>query len=120
MDLPKPNVTRCFFDHSFDPPLPAMELKWDLEEAAAYERAWRLPDSVSLTGPAPRRFGVTIHRLSENTYQVRVLWNQLCLSWDGLTRLQVMTSSLAEILRALGTDVWDLLNQPVEAKRKAA
>jgi len=119
MDLPKPNVTRCFFDNSFDPPLPAMELKWDADDAG-FERAWRLPDSVSLKGAAPQRFGVTIHRLGENTYQVRVLWNRLCLNWDGLTRLQVMTSCLAEILRSLGTDVWDLLNQPVEARSMAA
>ncbi len=55
---------------------------------------------------------------------MRVLWNQTCLSWAGLTRAQLLTSSLAPLLAAMGTDLWHLLDQPVEADgggpRKAA
>src|SRR5947209_4521410 len=29
MELPKPEVLRCFFEKSFEPCLPAMELRWD-------------------------------------------------------------------------------------------
>ncbi len=114
MDLPKPEIVRCFFEQSFEAPLPAMELRWDPDSAGAFERIWHLPENLMLKGPAPQRFGVTIHRVADNTYQVRVLWNRLCLDWEELTRRQIMTSSLALILGALGTDVWYLLEQPVE------
>ncbi len=119
MYLPKPEVARCFFERSFEPPLPAMELRWDLDAAGLAERTWHLPDGVVLKGATPERFGVTIHRLGENAYCVRLLWNRLCLSWESLTRAQVMASALANLLTALGTDLWYLLNQPVE-KGKAA
>jgi hypothetical protein len=114
MDLPKPDVVRCFFEQTIDPPLPGMELRWDADAVGAFERVWHLPDNVTIKSPAPQRFGVTIHRLGENSYRVRVLWNRLCLSWDALTRRQIMTSSLTLVLGSLGTDVWYLLEQPVE------
>ncbi|MBI2803640.1 MAG: hypothetical protein HYX68_01485 [Planctomycetes bacterium] len=120
MDLSRPEVVRCFFDRTFDPPLPAMELDWDAHAAGAAEGVWHLPENVSLNGPAPVRFGITIHRLGSDRYQVRVLWNHLCLSWDGLTRRQIMTTSLAHVLKALGTDLWYLLNQPEESLLQAA
>jgi hypothetical protein len=120
MDLPKPNVVRCFFEHSFEPPLPAMDLRWDPDSSGAFERVWHLPESVMIKGPAPQRFGVTIHRLGDDMYKVRVVWNHLCLNWDKLTRRQIMTSSLALILGSLGTDVWYLLEQPVEEAALAA
>ncbi|HZZ82474.1 MAG TPA: hypothetical protein VFE62_28505 [Gemmataceae bacterium] len=118
MDLPKPDVLRCFVEESCK--FPALELRWNADANGAHDRTWYLPDGLSLKGPAPTRFGVTILRTGENSYQVRVLWNHLCLSWDGLTRLQIMTGSLVALLRALGTDAWDLLNQPIEANRKVA
>jgi hypothetical protein len=114
MELPKPEVVRCFFEQSFDTPLAAMELRWDPDGHGVAERAWHLPDSVMLKGPAPERFGIMIHRHGADSYQVRVAWNRLCLSWDGLSRVQIMTSSLAIVLAALGTDLWYLLSQPVE------
>lgn len=120
MHLPKPTVERCFFENSFEPPLSAMELCWDPDAPGVMESAWHLPDGVVLKGPAPRRFGVTIHRLSNDSYRVRVLWNRLSLSWEGLTRVQIMTSALALVLNALGTDLWYLLNQPVEEQSLAA
>ena len=114
MELPKPEVTRCFFEESFDPPLPAMDLGWDPDGPGVAERVWHLPDCVLLKGPAPHRFGITIHRQGRDSYQVRVLWNQLSLRWDDLSRVQIMASSLTNILDALGTDLWYLLNQPIE------
>ena len=112
MDLGKPEVERCSFDTEFG--MPAMDLRWTSDTPGIADRNWYLPDSVSLKGPAPRRFGVTVHRHGKNSYAVRVLWNRLCLSWNGLTSSQIMASSLALILAALGTDLWALLNQPVE------
>lgn len=120
MQLPTPKVERCFSERGFDPPLSAMELDWDEDAPAVMERAWHLPDGVSLKGPAPQRFGVAIRRSGNDSYCVRVLWNRLCLSWDGLTRVQIMASSLKLLLDALGTDLWYLLNQPIEDKSLAA
>lgn len=114
MDLPKPEVQRCFSERSFEPPLPAMELRWDTNAVGVAERTWHLPDQLLISGLPPDRFGVAIHRCEENKYQVRVMWNRLCLSWEGLTRREIMTSALASILNALGTDPWYLLNQPIE------
>jgi hypothetical protein len=117
MELAKPQVERCFSEPSIAAPLPAMDLHWDPDGPGVAERVWHLPDSVLLKGPVPRRFGITIHRHGGNSYQVRVLWNQLSLCWDDLTRAQIMASSLAVILNALGTDLWYLLNQPIEDGR---
>jgi hypothetical protein len=91
-----------------------MELRWDSDSAGAFERVWHLPDNVVIKGPAPQRFGVTIHRVGENSYKVRVVWNGICLHWEDLTRRQIMTSALTLVLGALGTDVWYLLDQPLE------
>jgi len=120
MDLPKPSVVRCFFEHSFEPPLAAMELRWDPNAPGVGDHAWHLPDGVVLKGPAPERFGVTIRRYGKDAYQVRMLWNGLSMSWAKLSRVQIMTSALAVILDSLGTDLWYLLNQPIEVDIQAA
>ena len=114
MELAKPEVECCFFATNVEPPLPAMDLHWDPDGPGVAERVWHLPDNVILKCPAPHRFGITIHRRAPNSYQVRVLWNQLSLRWEALTRVQIMASSLAIVLNALGTDLWYLLNQPIE------
>jgi hypothetical protein len=118
-DLPRPEVLRCFFEDSFDPPLPAMALHWDPEAAGVAECAWHLPDGVCVKGPAPARFGVVIHRRGEDAYHVRVLWNGLGLSWERLSRVQIMASSLAPVLAALGTDLWNLLVQPIAGTERS-
>lgn len=116
MELPRPEVVRCFFERSHEPHLPAMELRWDPDAPGVAERAWYLPDSVCLKGPAPHRFGITIHRHGPDGYRVRVLWNRICLNWEELSRVQIMSSSIALVLNALGTDLWYLLNQPIEER----
>ena len=111
--LPAPEVVRCYFDDGFEPPLPAMALRWDADSPAAEEQAWELPEDVTITGPAPRRFGVTIGRRGPDTYAVRLLWDHTGLTWRALTRAQLLRSGLAPLLEALGTDLWYLLDQPV-------
>lgn len=118
MSLPKPTVVRCFFEPSFESPLPAMELCWDADGQA--ERIWRLPMRVDLSGPAPERFGITLRRTGNDSYHLRMLWNDLSLCWDGLTRTQIMASSLTLVLDALGTDLWYLLSQPADEAGVAA
>jgi hypothetical protein len=114
--LPAPEVVRCYVDTGFQPHFPAMRLRWDPGAFGAAERLWYLPEDVCLTGPAPEAFGVTIQRRAADSYAVRVLWNRMCFSWAGLKRVQLLTSALAPLLRAMGTDLWQLLEQPVAAE----
>jgi hypothetical protein len=111
--LPAPEVVRCYFEDSFEPPLPALALHWQPDAASADYR-WDLPEDVSIVGPPPRHFGVTLRRRAADTYSVRLVWDRTCLHWQALTRSQLLTSSLLPVLDALGTDLWYLLDQPVE------
>ena len=119
--LPQPEVLRCYFDDSFQPRLPAMCLRW---RESAEERLWDLPGNVSLVGPPPQRFGITVQRRTFDTYSVRLLWNHTGLSWPTLTRAELLGSALSPLLGAMGTDLWHLLDQPVSTEasmpRKAA
>jgi len=112
--LPTPEVLRCYFDDAFAPRLPAMCLRWD-KEALGGERLWELPEGVTLLGPPPERFGVSIRRRGEDSYSVHVLWDRTCLTWGDLPRGQLLTSALAPLLGAMGTDLWYLLDQPVKS-----
>jgi hypothetical protein len=107
-------VVRCYFDEAFDPPLPAMCLRWDPETAGPSVQSWDLPEGIRLTGPAPGHFGVRIHRQETDCYMVRLLWERTCFLWLSLKREQLLASSLAPVLHALGTDLLYLLDQPVE------
>ena len=114
--LPAPQVVRDFVAHN----LPAMILHWDQDAPGVADRIWHLPGHLTVRGPAPERFGVSVVRQSQDAYQVRVVWNEMCLSWDGLTRRQILASAVASILEALGTDVTGLLDQPMLDKAPLA
>ena len=111
--LPVPEVIRCFFDHTFEPHLPAMCLHWP---GGRPERLWELPEGLTLMGPAPERFGVSIQRVGKDAYRIRLLWDSSCFIWQAVRRVQVMTSALAPLLGVLGTDLWYLLDQPVHSE----
>jgi hypothetical protein len=113
--LLKPTVVEYFVDRDYQPPLPGMRLRWDSESFDAVERRWYLPKHLVLTGPAPERFGITVDRRDTDSYDVRVLWDQMCLTWKGLSRVHLLTSALTSLLRALDQDLWQLLNQPVHS-----
>ena len=72
---------------------------------------WELPEHVSLIGLPPKRFGVTIECVGADAYAVVVLWDRTRFAWDGLTRVQLLTSSLAPLLQALGNDLRSTLEQ---------
>ncbi len=111
--LPAPEIVRCYFDDTFEPHLPAMYLRW---QGVHRERLWELPEHVSLMGPPPERFGVSIERMGRDAYRVRLLWDSSCFVWQSLRRMQLLTSALAPLLGAIGTDLWYLLDQPVNAE----
>ena len=114
--LPEPEVVRYYRDETFHPRLPAMCLRWEANPSSLAERLWYLPEGVCLVGPAPESFGVTVQRNRPDSYSVRLLWDRTCLNWPTLTRVQLLTSALSPILRALGTDLAGLLDQPVKAE----
>ena len=70
---------------------------------------------VTLVGPPPERFGVSIRRCGADSYSVRLLWDRTYLTWGDLPRAQILTSALAPLLGAMGTDLWYLLDQPVKS-----
>jgi hypothetical protein len=114
--VPAPEVLRSYVDEDVEPHFQVLCLRWDLDAPGLAEHLWHLPEGVCLVGPAPERFGLRIHRNAADRYAVRVVWNRSCLSWTSLTRLQLLTSALAPLLSALGTDLWTLLDQPVSAE----
>jgi hypothetical protein len=118
--LPAPRVVRCFFEKQFQPHLPAMELAWNPDAPGVAERTWYFPDNVFIKGPAPEKFGVVLKRLDHDRFHVRLLWNDVCMTWNNLRKVQIMTSGLALVLRALGTDLWYLLEQPMEGEERSA
>ena len=112
--LPAPEVMDCSVDVRFEPRLPTMRLRWGDTSTGMAERLWDLPEGVSLVGPAPERFGVSILRQDADAYAVRLVWNHTSFSWESLTRMQLLTSALAPLLRAIGSDLPALLDQPVQ------
>jgi len=90
-----------------------MCLRWDAALQRS-ERLWQLPEGVRVAGPPPQRFGVSIQRVGPDTYAARLLWDRTCFVWLSLTRAELMNSDLAPLLAALGTDLWYLLDQPIE------
>jgi hypothetical protein len=108
--LPTPEVVRSYYDEAFHPHQPALCLDWG--SGTLLERLWQLPESISLFGPAPRRFGLSVRRQGSDVYQVRLLWDETRFHWASLSRAQMMACSLPTLLEALGTDPWHLLDQP--------
>jgi hypothetical protein len=115
--LPAPQIVRCYFETSFTPHLPAMCLHWD-DEISEQERLWELPEGITILGIPPRRFGVSILRQGEDSYEVRLLWDRSAFHWRFLPRAEVLTSSLAPLLSALGTEIWYLLEQPFPQEQR--
>jgi hypothetical protein len=109
--LPTPAILRRYLDESAGRIVPAYELRWDESSSPPRERLWELPEHVSLIGLPPQRFGVKIECVGADAYAVVVLWDRTRFVWDGLTRVQLLTSALAPLLKALGNDLRSTLEQ---------
>lgn len=113
MTLPTPQVSACYFDVGFVPPLAATELLWPA--TAPREQTWTLPNGETLVGPPPRRFGVRVRRQAEDAYAVTLLWDTTYRQWFSLRRRELLESSLGAVLAALGTPLEYVLDQPASA-----
>jgi hypothetical protein len=110
--LPTPEIVRRSVEEYFHRSAPALSLRWPAS-AAATEKLWELPDGVNILGTPPEHFGFHLQRVGRDSYAVRLLWNHTCLSWESLSRVELLSSALAPLLTALGTDLWCLLEEPM-------
>ena len=114
--LPAAGVIREYIENSFDAQAPVMVLRWD-DEPGRGERLWELPEGLCIVGAAPRRLGFRIRRHNEDSYAVRLLWDNTQLIWPALSRMELLASCLTPVLGALGIDLWSLLEQSFSAPR---
>jgi hypothetical protein len=118
--LPPVEVVRKSVEESFDPLSPVLTLRW-ADHGPAAERLWELPEGLSILGTPPRRFGFRVKRLGGDSFHVRIVWERTQMSWPALSRLELLGSSLAPLLAALGLDLWAMLEQaPVGRARPRA
>jgi hypothetical protein len=108
--LPIPEIVRRHVEDFFHRSAPVMSLRWP---PSVTEKLWELPDGVNILGTPPERFGFHLQRVGRDAYAVRVLWNHTCLSWETLSRMQLLSSSLVPLLTVLGMDLWCQLEQAV-------
>ena len=99
-DILEPEVLDCFFDGGFSPPLPAMRLHW-LSDTFRRSRIWQLPAGLRIAGPAPQRFGITIHGVSTDAYDVCLLWDANRMHWHALSRVMHFQANIRTGLRII-------------------
>ena len=90
------------------PSLPVTCIDWPDDGSESTESVWYLPQGVRLLGPVPVRFGVRIQRVGA-TFNVELLWNTTRLHWSCLRPAEIMTCSLAPLLKTLGYDLSTML-----------
>lgn len=66
-----------------------------------------------MQGPVARGFGIHILRHHLDSYAVHVVWNQTHLAWNSLSRRQLQNSCIGTLLKAMGTDLQYILDQPI-------
>ncbi len=115
--LPAVEVIRKSIDESFDPSIPVLWLRW-ADHGPAAERLWELPDGLSILGTPPRRFGMRLKRTGGDAYELRLIWEQTHLSWPLLSRAELLATSLAPLLAALGIDLWAMLEHPIGGRAR--
>lgn len=123
--LPSPQIVACEdvslgLDEFFLPEMGALRLHWDDAVEALRPRNWTLPLRHVVEGPAPTRFGIRVTRYGEDQYSVHVVWNRSGIAWTDLNRREIQESDLGCLLAAMGTNLDDLLNQPVQVESPPA
>jgi hypothetical protein len=110
--LPAVEVVRRSVEECNGAAMPVMTLRWERPLRGQAERLWELPEGVCIAGPGPERFGFSFRQLEGGDFTVRLLWDRTALYWAALSRVELLASSLAPLLAALGLDLWSLLDHP--------
>ncbi len=113
--LPEPQIVSCYFDDRVTPHLAAMRLRWPEGPA---EGPWLLPTGEEVIGPPPERFGVLVRRHASDEYAVSLVWGPVAVQEARLGRWRLLNSALTAVLAALGTNLADLLDQPIDAREQ--
>jgi hypothetical protein len=113
--LPAVEVVRRSVEGSLDISLPVLTLRWAQPTHSQSERLWELPEGVCMVGPGPERFGFSFRALDNGDFTVRLLWDRTTLHWPAVSRVELLASSLAPLMGAVGLDLWALLDQPAKA-----
>src|SRR5262245_1399755 len=108
--LPTPELLRWAQHDGFEPQLPVMCLRWRCDHKDAAECSWTLPEGLTIVGPPPRLFGLHVDRQDRDSYSVRLVWDRTTFAWERLSRPQLLATCLRNLLAALGTDLWHLLD----------
>jgi hypothetical protein len=109
--LPAPLIIGCCFRDEVRPAVPVLELAWP--NVPTPTDGWRWPDGTQCPGPLPKHFSVRILRTSVQHYAVGWLWDKTYAQWNEMPRRALLGSCLSGLLRALGTDLAHLLDQPL-------
>jgi hypothetical protein len=124
-DLPTPEIVSCetvslCIDNQFLPELGALNLDWNGWQGARQQRVWKMPLGLTLSGPVPTRFGIRLIRVDHDRYTLHLVWNRTGLAWSDLTRYEVTSTSLPDLLDSLGTTLDTLLSQPIQPETSSA
>jgi hypothetical protein len=112
--LPEVEIVRRSVEASLDISLPVLTLRWGPPVRGQAERLWELPEGVCMVGPGPERFGFSFRQLDNGDFAVRLLWDRTMLHWPAVSRVELLASSLAPLMGAVGLDLWSLLDQPAK------
>jgi hypothetical protein len=110
--LPEPDLVSCLIIEQVQPHMMAMRLHWP-DDLATRPQIWDLPAGKQQFGPAPECFGIVLHRVAFDGFELRLWWDGSYHSWPHLSRQAVIDSCLSRLLSALGSDLSFMLDQPV-------
>lgn len=113
-DIVSCEIVRLCGSDFFVSELGVLRLNWSDSDAASQSRTWSLPLDQTLTASPPARFGIRIARIGADRYTVHLIWDRAGFAWTDLSRREIEGTDLGFLLDAIGTDLEDLLSQPVK------
>lgn len=115
-DIVSCEVIRLCGSDFFVSELGILRLDWSETDASSQVRTWCLPLDQAITAPPPTRFGIRIARNGPDRYTVHLVWDRAGFVWTDLTRHEIECTDLDLLLDAIGTDLGELLAQPISTQ----
>lgn len=113
-DIVSCEIVQLCANRVFVSELGVLKLHWIDPDFATQIRLWNLPLDQGVTGPPPTRFGIRIARTGSDRYAIHLVWNRTGFAWTDLSRSEITCTDLGIVLDAIGTDLDELLTQPIE------